>query len=507
MVFEINIEYNALILKEATKDEVFSLDKYFNRQVEGWQYKKKYANGWDGKVIFFKDYKFIPLGLRSEVKEMCKKFDYPLIIEDESNIINESINLEWFTNIVKQFLKDRDDIEIRDYQIKTAYDILKNRYCLGELATSAGKTLILFMTLLYHRAKNPDKKILIVVPSVDLVQQSIDEILFYDRENKLKFNIQPIFAGTKEIENSNVVIGTYQSLVKKDKKYYTPFNVCIVDETHKATATSIREVLKNCLHCEYRYGVSGTIQKTETTDRWNVMSYTGPIISEVKARYLMDNGYITKCKITIFNLKYRDIEIRKKLYTLSSKKEIDGKELYILERKYVAQNENRVKFIVNLCKKSKKNILILFKFRDYGEKIYQQLKKEVSDLDKKVYYIDGEVTTDNRKIFKDDIKESDNIIMVASYGTFSTGINAPNLHYLILSESIKDEKLLRQSIGRLLRKHDTKELAHVIDLQDDLSVIRKTGSIWENALLRHGRERIKVYKSEEFDYIIKNIEI
>ena len=506
MVFNVNEKYNLLVLKSMTKDECFSLEKHFNRVIDGWQFKKKYAGNWNGVVEFFKDYKYIPLGLRDEVKKMCKKYDYPLAIHGEDRITNNSITLEWFTKIVNQFFVNHEP-KPRSYQIEAAYEILKNRYCLGELATSAGKTLILFLTILYHRAKNPNKKILVVVPNVDLVDQTIDELLSYDPQERLKMQIQPVYSGSKQIEMSNIVIGTYQSLVKKDKDFYAPFNVCIVDETHKATAKSIRDILKNCLHCEYRYGVSGTIQKEETTDRWNVMAYTGPIIKQVKAKFLMDEGFITKCKITVFNLQYKDVEMRKNLYTLSKSDEISGSEMYNLERKYVSKSEGRMKLLVDLCKKSNKNVLILFRFREYGEEAYNTLKKELANYNKKVYYIDGGVSTDNRSIFKDDAENEDNVILVASYGTFSTGINVKNLHYLILFESVKDEKILRQSIGRLLRKHASKEMAHIVDFRDDLSVVRRSGSKWKNILLRQGEARTEIYKSEQFEFKVRNVQI
>jgi superfamily II DNA or RNA helicase len=93
-----------------------------------------------------------------------------------------------------------------------------------------------------------------------------------------------------------------------------------------------------------------------------------------------------------------------------------------------------------------------------------------------------------------------NAIIVASLGTFSTGINIRNLHNIIFASPSKSQIRVLQSIGRGLRKstRNTK----VYDIADDLHW--KTN---KNYTLNHAAERIKIYSKEKFDYELFEINI
>ena len=100
---------------------------------------------------------------------------------------------------------------------------------------------------------------------------------------------------------------------------------------------------------------------------------------------------------------------------------------------------------------------------------------------------------------------TDPIILIASFGTFSTGVSVKNIHNIFLTESFKSDIIVKQSIGRGLRKHSDKGLLNVIDFVDDFSFKTPLGNTFENFILKHGKERISIYKKENFPYEIKTI--
>ncbi len=505
MKFRIYPDVNILKLTEATPKEIFTLNAQMNRRIDGYHFKKKYLKGWDGIVSFFKNNKFIPLGLRSELETIADRFNYTITYENPECIEDQVIDAKKFRKQMLEFFEGHA-ITPYDYQIDAALEILRKRRCLAELATSAGKTLITFMTFVYQLTQNKDAKILMIVPNVSLVEQVMNDMYDYNQNKGVPINIQPIYSGTKMIENANIVIGTYQSLVKKEKEYFEPFSCVIVDEVHKTTAQSIRTILQRCLHCEYRYGVSGTIQKKGSIDRWNVMAYLGPIVSKVSASSLMKSGHITKLKISIYKLNHSNEKFKRNLYKAHTSPESDPVRILKLERDYLMQHPKRLKVVGQIAKKfTTGNSLILFTHVEFGCRIYEHLKEVIKG--RKIYYIDGSVDVKQREYYKEQIKNVSDGIIVASYGTFATGISVKSFKYGLMAEPIKDEKLLRQTIGRLLRKHNSKTIAHMIDLQDDLSVQGENGRKHINYTLRHGRSRMKTYREQKFKYKLKEIQL
>jgi superfamily II DNA or RNA helicase len=96
----------------------------------------------------------------------------------------------------------------------------------------------------------------------------------------------------------------------------------------------------------------------------------------------------------------------------------------------------------------------------------------------------------------------DNKILIATYGTFSTGISIKNIHNIFLVESYKSEVLIKQSLGRGMRQMEGKDKVNVIDFVDDFT----TGK-YENYLMKHSKARIDIYKKERFEYKIYNVKL
>lgn len=487
-----------LVIDSCTELEYEQLKISLTKKIEGWRFhplvKKRV---WDGNISFIKRNK-IPSGLWKEVVDICKEYDFKLSMNSITDLFNTDITESEFIDWVNDFFKD-SEIKPRDYQIDAAFKILKYKRCLAELATSAGKTLISFMTVAYMMDKLNKKKILFIVPNVSLVLQATGDFEEYNK-SRIQLKIQQIYSGVKIRPSSNIVIGTYQSLVKKDEEYFSQFDVVMVDETHKAKANSIQKIMDKCWHCDYRFGLSGTIPKRGTVNRLSLMSAMGPLVTQVKANYLQDEGYIAKCKVLQIHMDYATVA-QKESFAFLSKNPIDRQRLFSLEQNFINENEKRLDFVCQVVKKSTLNSLVLFHKIAYGEKLYQKLR---SITDKKVYYVDGSINADLREEFKRRMEKNDDVIIVASYGTFSTGISIKNIHNIFFTESFKSEVIIRQSIGRGLRQHHSKDIVKIYDFIDDFRY-KDDELDWMNYIYRHGQERRKIYKEEKFPFELQNI--
>lgn len=487
-----------LIIESCTELEYEQLKTSLTKKIEGWRFhplvKRKL---WDGNISFIKKNK-IPAGLWKEVIDISKEYDLEFSLNGITNLFDTNITEESFGLWVEDFFKS-GDIKPRDYQINAAFKILKYRRCLAELATSAGKTLISFMVIAYLMEVLGKKKILMIVPNVSLVVQASGDFEEYNRQ-RVSLKIQQIYSGVKLRPSSNIVIGTYQSLVKNDEEYFKQFDAVLVDETHKAKAASIQTIMDKCWHCDYRFGLSGTIPKRGTVDRLSLMSAMGPLVTQVKANYLQEEGHIAQCKVIQFHMDYATLE-QKIAFAELSKNSYDRQRLFGLEQNFINQDEKRLNFISQIIKKSTSNSLVLFHKIDYGEKIYQKLR-EITD--KRIYYVDGGVSPELREEFKSRMEKNNDVIIVASYGTFSTGISIKNIHNIFFTESFKSEVIIRQSIGRGLRKHHEKETVKIYDFIDDLRYKDETID-WSNYTFRHGIERRKIYKEEKFPFEVHDI--
>ena len=165
-------------------------------------------------------------------------------------------------------------------------------------------------------------------------------------------------------------------------------------------------------------------------------------------------------------------------------------------------NEARNRFIRNLAVSLKNNTLVLFQMVEkHGKTIYEQIQKKVED-GRKVFFVYGGTDTNDREDIRRIVESERDAIIVASYGTFSTGINITNLHNVIFASPSKSRVRNLQSIGRGLRKNKEKEMATLYDIADDFSYKN-----YKNYTLQHFIERVKIYNEEQFDYKIITVPI
>jgi superfamily II DNA or RNA helicase len=240
-------------------------------------------------------------------------------------------------------------------------------------------------------------------------------------------------------------------------------------------------------NCDWRFGFTGTLDGTET-HRLVLEGLFGPVMKVISTKELIDTNRIADLRIKALVLKYDD-KTRKEMKEAKYDDEI----------KFLAQCRERNNFIKNLALGRTGNTLVLFQMVEkHGKLLYDLINRE----DRKIFFIHGGVDVEERESAREITEKENNAIIIASYGTFSTGINIRNLHNIIFASPSKSRIRNLQSIGRGLRKGDKKSKATLYDIADDLSY-----KSWNNFTLKHFAIRVKMYNEEEFDYKIYNIRL
>jgi superfamily II DNA or RNA helicase len=214
----------------------------------------------------------------------------------------------------------------------------------------------------------------------------------------------------------------------------------------------------------------------------------GPVYKVTDTKNLMDMELLSKLSIDCILLDYDD-KVKKQ----------NARMKYFEELEWLVTNEDRNNFIANMAKSLKGNTLILFQLVEkHGKHLNKLIEKMCPDH--QVFFVYGGTDVHDRESIRKIAEENENAIIVASYGTFSTGISIRRLHNIIFASPSKSRIRVLQSIGRQLRKSEHKDLARLYDIGDNLS-----WKTWKNHTLKHFLERMKLYNTERFDY--KSIKI
>ena len=286
------------------------------------------------------------------------------------------------------------------------------------------------------------------------------------------------------------MISTWQSLYKLPKNYFEQFGVVFGDEAHLFKSKSLTELMTKLIGCKYRVGLTGTLDGAHT-HKLVLEGLFGAVNKVTSTKKLMDKKQLSNLVVRCLILKHTEE---------NSKMVTSGK--YQDEVDYLVSSKSRQNFIRNLALKMKGNTLVLFQLVEkHGQNLYDIIKDKADD-NRKVFYIFGGVEADEREAIRGIVEKEKDAIIVASYGTFSTGVNIKNLHNIIFASPSKSRIRNLQSIGRGLRLGDNKVNATLYDIADDLTYKSK-----ENFTLKHFQERINIYTEEEFDYEIHNIDL
>ena len=441
-------------------------------------YKKRF---WDGKIRLFNIQKQeIYVGLLDKIIQFCEDHGYTYEFVDSKYYglpfeVNEMISKEG----VKDYITGICKYKPRDYQIEGVNDALRQNRKLLISPTASGKSLMIYSIVRYF--VETGKNTLIVVPTTSLVEQMYKDFADYGWD--VGSFCHKIYAGKERETDSQVIITTWQSIYKLPRKYFERFSVVVGDEAHQFKSKSLISIMTKLDNAKYRYGFTGTLDGTQT-HKWVLEGLFGPSYKIIKTDELMKKGHLAKLDINVLLLKHPPNKF----------------ETFEDEVKYIIGHDRRNNFIKNLALDLKGNTLILFaRVEGHGLPLYELINKNKSP-NQKVFFVHGGVDAHEREQVREITEREENAIIIASYGTFSTGINIKRLYNVIFASPSKSRIRNLQSIGRVLRKGNKKTSATLYDIADDISYKSR-----RNYTLNHLIERIKVYNEENFNYDIVNI--
>ena len=441
-------------------------------------YKKRF---WDGKIRLFNIQKQeIYVGLLDKIIQFCKDHDYTYEFVESKYYglpfeVNEMISKEG----VKDYITGICKYKPRDYQIEGVYDALRHNRKLLISPTASGKSLMIYSIVRYF--VETGKNTLIVVPTTSLVEQMYKDFADYGWD--VGSFCHKIYAGKERETDSQVIITTWQSIYKLPRKYFERFSVVVGDEAHQFKSKSLISIMTKLDNAKYRYGFTGTLDGTQT-HKWVLEGLFGPSYKIIKTDELMKKGHVATLDINVLLLKHPPNKF----------------ENFEEEVQYIITHNRRNNFIKNLALDLKGNTLILFaRVEGHGLPLYELINKNKSP-NQKVFFVHGGVDAQEREQVREITEREENAIIIASYGTFSTGINIKRLYNVIFASPSKSRIRNLQSIGRVLRKGNKKTSATLYDIADDISYKSR-----RNYTLNHLIERIKVYNEENFNYDIVNI--
>lgn len=424
---------------------------------------------WDGKIRLFNQLtRTLYCGLIHHLERFCKERDYEL--EQPDDFYADEFSLKEAQEFVKEL---NPTMEPRDYQMDAFVYAVRNRRAVMLSPTASGKSFIIYLLARWFNLKT-----LVVVPTTSLVHQMASDFKSYGYDT----DIHKITAGVDKKTDLPIVITTWQSIYKMPKQWFSQFGIVIGDEAHLFKAKSLSSIMEKMIDCKYRFGFTGTLDGTQT-HKLVLEGLFGAVRKVISTAELIEQKHLSNFKIKCVILKYPDA-VCQAMKNATYQDEMD----------FLVRNDNRNKFIKNLCLSLEGNTLLLFQFVDkHGQILYDMVK----DNGTPTFFVHGGVEGVERDEIRKIVDGESKSIIIASYGTFSTGINIRNLHNIIFASPSKSKIRNLQSIGRGLRKSETKDQATLYDIADDL-----TWKSRKNHTIGHFVERCKIYDEEKFEYKI-----
>ena len=470
---------NEVYLKIEAEPHVFyELSDEFTFDVPGAKFMPQYRNKyWDGKIRLFNTQTGeIYVGLLDKLVAFCRRYNYEYQFVDNKFYgtpfeENEMVSLEG----VGDYMKTITRYEPRPYQIEGVHDALRFNRKLLISPTASGKSMMIYSIVRYMVDKGHD--VLLVVPTTSLVEQMFKD--FEDYGWDAEKYCHKIYSGKEKYDNRQVTITTWQSIYKLEKKFFARYGCVIGHEAHLFKSKSLVSIMTKLCDAKYRFGFTGTLDGTQT-HKWVLEGLFGPAYKIIRTDELIEKGHLAKLDIKILLIKHDPHKF----------------EAFEEEVQFIIQHEKRNNFIKNLALDLKGNTLVLYsRVESHGEVIFNLINNSVTG--RKVFFVHGGVDAEHREEIRAITEKEDNAIIVASYGTFSTGINIKNLHNVVFASPSKSRVRNLQSIGRVLRKGNNKTKATLYDIADDTTYGSR-----KNYTLNHLIERVKIYNEENFNYEI-----
>lgn len=485
--------------EDSTREE---LKEFFSFFAPDYQHMPLYKNkAWDGKIRLFNTItRQLPVGLYERLRYFCVNRGYKLKIIESTKYGYPSqttkIDLETFATFVKNLGLP---FTPRPYQLKSAFHALTHRRRILLSPTASGKSLVIYLMVMWY-LDTEDEDILIMVPTTTLVEQMYKDFEEYgmDAEKycaKVYSDTESSAAKKEKSSSKRVVISTWQSLQRTKTDWFQRFGMVIGDEAHHFKGKTLTAIMNKNSEAHYRIGTTGSLDN-KMVNQLVLEGVFGPVHRVISTKELQDKGYIADLKITMFALGY-SAEDRQKVgkarkhkgrwYPMTYQEEID----------FLIKHKDRNQFICDVVDQLEGNTIVLYRYVEtHGEVLYNM----IADQRKNVYYVHGNVDTSDREAIRAIVETKSNAVIVASEGTFSTGINIRNIHNVVFASPTKSQIRVLQSIGRGLRKADNDQQTTLIDIIDDL---RYNGR--NNYALVHANDRRKIYRKERFTTKLERI--
>ncbi len=466
------------------------LREFFSFFVPGYRFMPAYRNRiWDGKIrLFNQTTGEIPAGLFPQVLAFAESREYELEIDDseygnpnEGNTINADFMMKFVEALKLPF-------KIRDYQFDAVCHGIQRKNAILLSPTGSGKSLIIYVLMRYLLSSFEDKNILVIVPTTSLVEQMYNDFKTYGYD--VEKNCHRIYSGKDKNTSKRVIISTWQSIYKFPQAWFERFGSVFGDECHGFKSRSLTSIMNKCIEAEYRFGTTGTLDGAQTHELV-LQGLFGKIHRVTSTRQLQDDDTLAKLEIRRIVLQHKE-DIRKTF----------GKQTYQDELQYVVSHKSRNKFIRNLTLDLKGNTLVLYNYVEKHGKPLYALIKEKADEDRKIFFVSGNTAATDREAIRAIVEKQKDSVIVASLGTFSTGINIRNLHNIVFASPSKSQIRVLQSIGRGLRKTDDGKFTTLYDIVDDISWKSR-----KNYGILHADERLRIYGREKFTHKTYRVEL
>jgi superfamily II DNA or RNA helicase len=470
------------------------LSDYFSFYVPGYKFMPAYKNKvWDGKIrLFNRMTGELNAGLFVYLLKYAKSRSYKLEqVKTEYGypIVNEQIDTEDFNEFLYELNLPFMPYE---YQYNSIIRGINQNRAILLSPTGSGKSFIIYLLSQYYlrRIKEHNEKVLIVVPTTSLVEQLSSDFINDYKMNDYDEKVHKIYSGKDKNTDKDIVISTWQSIYKLGPKWFKQFGMVIGDECHGFKSKSLSSIMNKSNEAKYRFGLTGTLDGTQT-HQLVLEGLFGPVYEVTRTKDLQEEGTLAPLDIKIPVLQYSK-ELKDELKGSTYQNEID----------FLCKNDKRNNFIANLAESMNGNTLVLYNFVEkHGKPLYDLINSKVKE-GRKVFFVSGDVNVDDRETIRKIVEKQKDAIVVASLGTFSTGINIKNLHNIIFASPSKSQIKVLQSIGRGLRQSENGATTVLYDIVDDLSMGKH-----KNFALKHSVERIKIYEKQEFKYKMIKVDL
>lgn len=480
------------------------LSEAFMFEVPGAKFQPAFKRGiWDGKIRLFNlGKRTLPVGLFHKLKEFGEQRNYSICLENSEKYGSPDDCYPVSKQDVAKYVESLDlhgsgnKVTVRDYQLDGIWTALNKQRGILNSATGSGKSLMLY-SICRYMTEVLKIRVLIIVPTISLTSQLKSD--FDDYSSNVDWsaddNVHTITAGVSKNIDKPIVISTFQSIYKMPADWYNGtsgegmqgFGAIICDEGHKIQSKTIAGIYEIATEVKYKLACTGSVHDTKC-HILTMQGLTGKVYDIATTKKLIDDKQLVPLDIKVIVLDY-DKEI------CSAMSKVD----YETEIKFITTNTKRNKFISNLSIKCVGTTLVLFRYIDQGKVLFNTITDKVADT-RKVYFIDGSVTGEDRETIRSTANFEGNSIIVASMATFSTGVNLPSIENIIFAHPFKSKITGLQSIGRGLRLKTGKTKCVLFDISDNMTHKR-----YVNTVYSHLGDRLDMYTNAGFDFNITHI--